>query len=383
MARTENFRHMDILVLVLVTILVLFGTVMIGSANGWVYDSENFTLDGLMVRQLIGYGLGLVFIACIQICDYSLIKIVAVPAYLVVLVLLVLVLRYGVGAYENDDVSRWLPIVGDICIQPSELCKIALTMVLAWFFDKVGDRINRIPGLMGALGIAFIPLILVFKEPDLSTSLVILAIVAAILFSSKLSWRYIVPGLVLAAILVVIVFLDALSGDPKLLGDYQADRILAWLHPEDYQLTIAYQSIQSRTAIGTGGLYGVGLFQNGGTVPVPTTDFIFGIISEELGLIGASIVILLFLSLSLRILWIGAHAEDVFGKLVCIGIGVMVAVQSAIHIGVSTAVLPNTGLPLPFVSYGLSSLTANMMGIGLVLRINVESKKTKLRRYGV
>ena len=122
-------------------------------------------------------------------------------------------------------------------------------MVLAWFFDKVGDRINRIPVLMGALGIAFIPLILVFKEPDLSTSLVILAIVAAILFSSKLSWRYIVPGLVLAAILVVIVFLDALSGDPKLLGDYQADRILAWLHPEDYQLTIAYQSIQSRTAI--------------------------------------------------------------------------------------------------------------------------------------
>ena len=118
-------------------------------------------------------------------------------------------------------------------------------------------------------------------------------------------------------------------------------------------------------------------------VPVPTTDFIFGIIGEELGVIGSSVVILLFVVLSLRILWIAAHAEDLFGKLVCVGIATMIAFQSAIHMGVSTAVLPNTGLPLPFVSYGLSSLTANMVGIGLVLRINAENKKNKLRGYGV
>lgn len=383
MSKTESFKYLDVPVFLLVTMLVLFGTVMIGSANGWVYHSENFTLDSLMVKQLLGYALGLVAVALIMICDYSFLKAIAIPAYLVVLILLLLVLKFGVGADENDDVSRWLPIIGDINIQPSELCKISLALMLAWFLEKFQLHINRITVVVGALIIALIPLALVFKEPDLSTSLVLLAIVAATMFSARIGWRYILPGVILAATLVTVVYLDAISPTPHLLGEYQVNRILAWLHPEDYALTTAYQTIQSRTAIGSGGLYGQGLFHNSGMVPVPTTDFIFGIIGEELGFIGSSVVILLFLVLSLRILWIAAHAEDLFGKLVCVGIATMIAFQSAIHMGVSTAVLPNTGLPLPFVSYGLSSLTANMVGIGLVLRINAENKKNKLRRYGV
>ena len=383
MSRTDNFKYLDVPVFLLVTVMVFFGTVMIGSANGWVYNSENFTLDGLMIKQLIGYVLGLIAITFIMICDYSFLKMLAIPAYLVVLVLLVLVLKYGVGAEENDNVSRWLPIFGDINIQPSELCKIALTMMLGWFFERFQDRINRIPVLLAALLISLVPLVLVFKEPDLSTSMVILAIVAATLFSTRLSWKYIIPGVVFVVSLVIVVYFDAISETPRILGEYQVDRILAWLNPEDYALTTAYQTIQSRTAIGSGALYGVGIFQNSGMVPVPTTDFIFGIIGEELGFIGSSAVILLFLSLSLRILWIAAHTEDMFGRIVCTGIAIMIAFQSAIHMGVSTAVLPNTGLPLPFVSYGLSSLTANMMGIGLVLRINAENKKFKSRRYEV
>ena len=383
MSRTENFKYLDVPVCSLVTIMVFFGIIMIGSANGWVYSSEEFYLDGLMIKQLIGYGLGLVVIAFLMICDYSFLKLMAVPAYIIVLVLLVLVLKYGVGAEENDNVSRWLPIFGDINIQPSELCKISLTLMLAWFLDRFRDRINRFPILMLAFVVSFIPLILVFKEPDLSTSMVIAAIIATALFSAKLSWKYIIPILVIVAAVIVIVYFDAISESPSILGEYQVNRILAWLHPEEYALTTAYQTIQSRTAIGSGGLYGTGIFQNSGMVPVPTTDFIFGIIGEELGFIGSSIVIFLFLSLSLQILWIAAHTEDVFGKVVCTGIAIMIAFQSAIHMGVSTAVLPNTGLPLPFVSYGLSSLTANMLGIGLVLRINAESKKNKSRRYAV
>ena len=377
MSKSENFQYLDMPVFLLVTCLVLFGTVMIGSANGWVYDSSNFYLDSLMIKQLIGYGLGLVSIALIMMCDYAFLKLAAIPAYGFVLVLLVLVLRFGVGADVNDDVSRWLPIFGDINIQPSELCKISLTLMLAWFLEKYQSRVNKPWILISALLLALIPLILVFKEPDLSTSLVILAIAAATLFAARVSWLYIIPGVLLAAVLVVIVYLDAVSESPSILGEYQVNRILAWLHPEDYALTTAYQTIQSRTAIGSGGLSGVGLFQNSGMVPVPTTDFIFGIIGEELGFIGSSVLILLFLSLSLRILWIAAHTEDMFGKIVCTGIATMIAFQSAIHMGVSTAVLPNTGLPLPFVSYGLSSLTANMMGIGLVLRVNAENKKNK------
>jgi len=383
MSRTENFKYLDVPVFMLVTVLVLFGTIMIGSANGWVYNGENFDLDGLMVKQLIGYGLGLAVIAFIMVCDYSFLKLMAIPSYCIVLILLLLVLKYGIGAEENDNVSRWLPIFGDINIQPSELSKIALTLMLAWFFDRFQDHINRFPILLLALIISLIPLYLVFKEPDLSTSMVLLAIVGASLFSTRLSWKYIIPGVLLIAGLIIVVYFDAVSESPKLLGAYQVDRILAWLHPEEYALTTAYQTLQSRTAIGSGALYGVGIFQNSGMVPVPTTDFIFGIIGEELGFIGSSVVILLFMMLSLRILWIAAHTDDMFGKIVCIGIAIMIAFQSAIHMGVSTAVLPNTGLPLPFVSYGLSSLTANLLGIGLVLRINVENRKLKLRRYGV
>ena len=383
MSRTQTFRYLDVPVFLLVTALVLFGTVMIGSANGWVYNSEHFTLDAYMVRQLIGYVIGLLVILFIMICDYSFLKLMAIPSYLVVLLLLVLVLQYGVGAEENDNVSRWLPIFGDFTIQPSELAKIALTLVLAFFFERYQNQINHPHILLFALVIAFIPLYLVFKEPDLSTSMVILAIIGASLFSTRLSWKYIVPGFVFLIGIVLVVYFDAISDSPRLLGAYQVDRILAWLHPEEYALTTAYQTIQSRTAIGSGALYGVGIFQNSGMVPVPTTDFIFGIIGEELGFIGSSVVIFLFMALSLRILWIAAHTEDMFGRIVCVGIAIMIAFQSAIHIGVSTAVLPNTGLPLPFVSYGLSSLTANMLGIGLVLRINAENKILKSRRYGV
>lgn len=382
MLRTENFKHLDIPVLLFVTALVLFGTIMIGSANGWVYNSEHFSLDSLMIKQLIGYGVGILTIVFIMLCDYSFLKLVAIPTYGVVLILLLLVLRFGVGADENDDVRRWLPIIGDLNIQPSELCKISLSLMLAWFLDRFQPRMHRLAILLIAILITLIPLVLVYKEPDLSTSLVILAIAAATLFSAKLQWRYIIPALVLMIILVVVVYFDAISPTPHLLGEYQVERILAWLHPEDYALTTAYQSIQSRTAIGSGALYGIGIFHNSGLVPVPTTDFIFGIIGEELGFVGCSVIIVLFLCLSLRILWIAAHTEDLFGKLVCVGIATMIAFQSAIHMGVSTAVLPNTGLPLPFVSYGLSSLTANMVGIGLVLRINAENKKVRLRRYG-
>ncbi len=383
MLRTENFKYFDGWVLLLVTILVLFGTVMIGSANGWVYDSEHFFLDSLMIKQLIGYVLGLIAILLIMLCDYSFLKMIAIPAYGIVLILLVLVLQFGTGADENDNVRRWLPLIGDFNIQPSELCKISLTLILGWFLDQFQDRIHRFGIILIAVLIILVPLFLVYKEPDLSTSLVILAIAGATLFSAKLPWRYVIPGLILMIIFVIVVYYDAISPTPRLLGEYQVDRILAWLHPEEYALTTAYQTIQSRTAIGSGALYGVGIFHNSGMVPVPTTDFIFGIIGEELGFVGCSIVILLFLSLALRILRIASHAEDLFGKLICIGIATMIAFQSAIHMGVSTAVLPNTGLPLPFVSYGLSSLTANMIGIGLVLRINAENKKIRLRRYGM
>ncbi len=374
MKRFENFKYLDSITLILVSLLVLSGTIMIGSANGWVYDSQNFQLDSLMTKQLFGFGIGVIIVSVIMLCDFKFIKFMSWPIYAVVLILLVLVLRFGIGAFEGDEVRRWLDF-GAFTVQPSELEKIALVLVMSWFLAKFQEKINHPLYLLIVFTIAGIPLFLVLKEPDLSTSVVITSIIVCLLFTAKISWKYVVVGIIAVTLLVLLIVYDINSESFNLLSAYQMNRILAWIHPEDYALTTAYQTMQARQAIGIGGLRGVGLFNNSGMVPIPTTDFIFAIIGEELGFIGACYFIILIMALTFRILWISTQTRDFFGKLICVGMAAMIGVQSAIHMGVNTALLPNTGLPLPFVSYGLSSLVANMVGIGLVLRIRAENEK--------
>ena len=372
MRRKDILRSVDLPTVIIMLILIIFGFIMIGSANGWRYDPNDPSLDPLMLRQMIGFALGVAAILVILLCPFRFIKAMAIPAYLVVLALLILCLRFGTGAAAGDDVHRWLVIGRDITIQPSELTKIALVLLLAWFFERFYERRNHILVLLIAVLISVIPIFLVFKEPDLSTALVLFAVVFACFFAARVHWGYIILALLLVVLFFILLLNDALSDAPKFLNVYQVERIKAWLNPDEYALTSAYQSIQSRNAIGSGGLLGKGLFNNSGMVPIPTTDFIFGIIGEELGLIGASIVMVLFYLLSVRILRKSLALEDLFSRIICAGIATMIAVQSSIHMGVAIAVLPNTGLPLPFISYGLSSLTANMIGVGLCLRLFTE-----------
>lgn len=371
MKLTKNLRHLDIPTLIMVSVLSLFGVLMIGSANQWTYDPSSPSLDPLMLRQLIGFGIGLVLIGLIMLLPYSFIRYASIPAYLMSVVLLVLVLRYGVGANEGDMIRRWLPVLG-FEFQPSEYTKIALAMMLAFLFYQFREHTNHILVLLLILVTALVPLYLVYREPDLSTSIVIFSLIIVAFYSGKVSWWYILLGVLAFAAFSYLLYRDAISESPRFLSPYQLERITAWLHPEDYALTSAYQSMQSRSAIASGGLLGKGLFQNSGLVPIATTDFIFGIIGEELGLVGASAVMLIYFMLSFRLIFMGAKAKDVFGQVMCVSIGAMFGVQALINMGVCTAVLPNTGLPLPFISYGLSSLTANMAGVGLVLRINAE-----------
>ena len=381
MSRLQNFQHLDWYIIVFVTVLTLFGVVMIGSADGWVYDQQHFYLEPLMVRQLIGFGIGIFIIIVILMLPYRWLKAAAIPVYLVTVALLVLVLRFGRGAQEGDEVNRWLPIAGDLMIQPSEFAKIGMILMLAWIFDKFRSHRNNVGVIALAVVLAMVPLLLIYKEPDLSTTLVAVAIIFTCFFAGRVSWLYILPVIGLAVLAVYLVIHDALTGSMKLLNAYQTERILAWLHPEDYELTTAYQSMQSRIAIGAGGLFGKGLFHNSGMVPIASTDFIFGIIGEELGLVGASIVMILYFLLSIRILLIAGGAKEPFGRVVCASCAVMISIQALIHMGVCIAVLPNTGLPLPFISYGLSSLTANMAAVGLVLRGNAENYESKVRRF--
>lgn len=380
MTTLKSRRLFDIPVSIMVTALILFGVIMIGSAGGWVYDSQHITLSRLMIRQLAGFAIGCVFVYVIWICPYRFFRILAIPFYIAILILLLLVLRFGEGAEAGDNVRRWLPLFTDINIQPSEYAKIALILCLAWYFERFREKLYHPLVVLGAVFISVVPLYLVYREPDLSTSLVICAVVFACFFSAKVHWGYILAALLLLGGGLFLIMKDALSEAPRILSAYQAERILAWLHPEDYALTAAYQSIQSRTAIGAGGVFGKGLFHNSGMVPIATTDFIFGVIGEELGLVGGSIIIAWYFLLSIRILRFGFHTEDVFGRVICVGSAVMIAFQALVHIGVTIAVLPNTGLPLPFVSYGLSSLTANMAAVGLVLRMEAENRRFRKRR---
>ncbi len=375
----NNLRNIDFTTLLLMSAIVGIGVVMIGSAHGWSLDTANFTLDPLMARQVLGYGIGLVMIFLILLLNYEVLRYFVIPLFLGVLLLLVLVLFIGVGSEaDGDNVRRWIELFGGFNLQPSEFGKIALILLMAWYLNLYQDRVNNFLILLILGAVVGLPVLLVYKEPDLSTTVVYIAIIFFLLFNAKLSYRYIIPIVALGVLFVVFVYYDALSGSPVFLGEYQALRILAWKNPEQYALSEAYQTIRSTNAIGSGGLFGVGLFHNSGTVPVATTDFIFCIIGEELGFVGALGVILLLLLLFFRILWIARKATDLFGRLLCIGVAASIGVQSAIHIGVCTGAIPNTGIPLPFVSYGLSSLVSSMAGIGLVLKVFSESRQNSL-----
>lgn len=380
MNRDRKAVRPDFPLLIMMSGLVLFGIIMIGSADGWVYDPKHVVPDTLMLKQIAGFIIGSGAIIILWKIPYDLIKVSVVPLYVLCLLLLILVLKFGTGAEEGDEVRRWLPVFGNTSIQPSELMKVTLILLLAVYFERNERRLHRFSTLLIAAVLSLIPLILIYKEPDLSTTLVLCAVIFSCFFVAGVKRIYVLAVILLAALGVWLVMKDALSEAPRILNEYQVERILAWLHPEDYALTIAYQSIRSRMAIGAGGLFGKGLFHNAGLVPVATTDFIFGIIGEELGLIGSSIVIIWIFLLSGRILTFAAKIQDVFGKVICTGIAIMIAFQSLVHVGVTLAILPNTGIPLPFISYGLSSLITNMVGIGIVLRIEAENRRSTKRR---
>ena len=233
-------------------------------------------------------------------------------------------------------------------------------------------------------GIALIlpSLALIYKQPNLSTTLCIAALFCALMYLGGLSYKLI--GTVLAVIIptFVIVLVIAIQPNQPFLQDYQQERILAWLDPEEYADDGAYQQLNSVMAIGSGQLSGKGYdnddttsVKNGNFVSEPQTDFIFAIIGEELGFVGCCVVIFLLLLIVIDCILIGLKAKDTGGRIICGGMAALVGIQSFINIGVATMVLPNTGISLPFVSYGLTSVVCFFMGIGFVLNVGLQPNK--------
>ena len=357
-----NFR----LIIWLVTLSTL-GVLLVGSAEP--------TLQG---RQLAGVMLGLSIMFIISLTDFSWIMNFYWIGYgfNILLLLLVIVLGYNAGG-----ATRWITIAG-LRFQPVELTKIILVVFFSKYLMENENDVNKPRMILRTAGLIGFPLILVFLQPDLKNTLTITVIFSILYYVAGLSYKII--GGVLTVIIVLGFGFMAIVTQPNqhLIRDYQRQRIMAFLNPDlDEYSDDRTQQNNSVTAIGSGMLTGKGLNNSdvssankGNFIPEVQTDFIFAVAGEELGFLGSAGIIILLLLIVLECLITSRKAKDLSGKLLCCGIASIVAIQSFINIGVATRMLPNTGTPLPFVSYGLTSLVSLYIGMGMVLNVGLQTR---------
>ncbi|MCR5357778.1 MAG: FtsW/RodA/SpoVE family cell cycle protein [Lachnospiraceae bacterium] len=355
------------LVFLTITISVI-GILLIGSAK-----------SQLMERQIQGLIIGLVFMIPISLIDYHFVLKFYWLEYALALVLLVAVYLFG---DKGGGASRWFTLFG-VRFQPSELVKILLILFYAQFIMKHEEKLNTFRMLISCVVLIVPPFVLIFKQPDLSTSIMILVIFCVLMFLGGLSYKVILVVAAVAIPSAVILLNMILTPGQTIVNEYQQKRLLAWIQPEKYASTEAYQQLNSITAIGSGLLQGKGLnnnvissVKNGNFISEAQTDFIFAIAGEELGFIGCCAIIILLFLIVVQCIWIAVHANDLAGRLIAGGMAGFIGFQTFINIGVTTMILPNTGLTLPFVSYGLTSLVTMFIGTGLVLNVRLQSDNT-------
>ena len=300
--------------------------------------------------------------------------------YVVNLVLLGLVLS-PLGD-DAGGAQRWLEI-GGIRFQPSELAKILLILFFAQFIMVNRGRLNNFGIILLSLVLIAVPMMLVVME-DLSTTIMIAILFCVMMYLGGLSYKLILAVLAVTVPVAVIFLTIVIQPDQTILKDYQQRRILAWLYPEEYKDTEAYQQNNSMMAIGSGQLLGKGYnnneissVKNGNFISEAQTDFIFAVIGEEWGFLGSCLIIILEFLIALECALIGWKARDMAGHVIAGGVAGLVCFQSFINMGVATGLVPNTGLPLPFVSYGLTSLVSMYLGIGFVLNVRWVSRRAR------
>ena len=370
MLRQYHIKNYDFKLILLVVALTVVGIVTIGSANSEFQDN-----------QIMGLAMGLFTMVVVSLIDYSFILRFSWLIYLANLVLLILV-STSLGESTNNS-QRWVSIMG-IRFQPSELTKILLILFFAQFIMIHKNQISKIKYIVLAIILLLPPLILVFKQPDLSTSIMIAVVFCVLMFVGGLDKKIVIGIISVLVPAVIIFFILVVQEDQNLIENYQRLRIMAWLYPDEYSTSTAYQQLNSIMAIGSGMLLGKGYknneitsVKNGNFISEPQTDFIFAIVGEEFGFIGTCGVIILILLIVLECISIARKAKDLAGTLIAMGVASLIGFQSFLNISVATGVLPNTGIPLPFVSYGLSSLLSLYIGIGLLLNVRLQGNNRK------
>ncbi|PWE87940.1 rod shape-determining protein RodA [Eubacterium ramulus] len=365
--KLKNYRFRLVAYVVL---LCIIGVMVVGSAKPSVQN-----------KQIIGIAGGLVVMVIVSLIDYGTILKFRRPIYLLAVVLLAVIFIPGVGD-NTGGATRWIQVTSSFKFQPSEFCKILLIIFFAGFFMKYKDQLNTWKTILLSLILAGIPLALIVKEPDLSTTIATTMIFITLLFVAGLSYK-IVAGVLVLGVPVGIIGVVLIMKQALPLKPYQYKRIMSWLQPSNPAYADdSYQQQNSIIAIGSGQLWGKGLnnssitsLKNGDFISEPQTDFIFAVIGEELGFIGCLIVIILLLLIVFECILIAKNAKDLGGRLICCGMAALIGFQSFINICVTTGLMPNTGLPLPFVSYGLTSIMSLFIGLGMVLNVGLQARK--------
>lgn len=353
-----------------VIITIIIGIVCINSAD------NSFT-----IRQIIGAVMAIVIMAFVSAIDYEFICKFYMAIYTLNAVLLLSVLLFGV---EVNSATRWINIGGDggVQFQPSEFSKIMMIVCYSTLLAKLrrDNELNTMSGLGKMAIMAALPLGLIVLEPDLSTTLCLTFVLLTLIFLAGISYKLIAIALLVFVPIAGSFIWYIQKPDQILLKDYQVARILQFIYPDQYGEDYSQQN-NSIMAIGSGELTGKGLnsstiatVKDANFISEQQTDFIFSVIGEELGFVGSVFIVAILLLLVLQCISVGRKAKDLKGMLIASGVACLVGYQSFINIGVATGLLPNTGIPLPFISYGLSSLISVCAGMGIVLNISLQKK---------
>lgn len=366
---------MDAVFLLMVLLLLGIGLVMLLSASFPSAYYETGEATYYFKRQVFFAAMGLVAMLRIGCWDYAWLRRIAKPAMAGALFLLVLVLVPGIGVVRNNA-RRWISVAGLFTIQPSELAKLAVIVQFSASIAKKKEQMQTWrEGVRPYFWLLLLTAGLVLVEPHLSGAVLVFGVGAILMAVGGIRLRWIVGAGVLAALGVCLL----LSG----VIPYGRSRIDMWKDPFADARGAGYQLSQSLITIGSGGLTGVGLGRSRQKflfLPEEHNDFIFAIVCEELGLIGAGLILLLFMALILRGYWIALHARDRFGTLLAVGITSLLALQTFLNVGVVTGLLPTTGISLPFFSYGGTALFLQLIEMGIILSVSAQEKEKNLSR---
>ena len=367
MLKQYKLRFYNFRLIIFLLAISLIGVTLVGTA------AEN-----LKSKQFVGVILGLIIMVILSLMDYSWIMNFQWFMYGFNIIMLIVVRIAGSSA---NGAARWIGI-GSFRFQPTELSKIILIVFFAKFFMDHEENLNTLKTLAASAGLLAVPLILILEQPDLKNTLTVIVIFCMMIYIAGLSYKVIGGALFISVPLLIIFLSIVVQPDQKLLKDYQRSRIMSFLYPEneEYSDNIEQQK-NSKTAIASGELVGKRISGDDSTASVNEgnfvsenqTDFIFAVAGEEYGFIGCTTIVLLLLAISFECIRMSLRAKDLSGKILCCGMGGLIALQSFINICVATGMAPNTGTPLPFVSYGLTSLVSLYIGMGLVLNVGLQS----------